>query len=414
MRTELSPAKATWKNWLSNEAFETRLAVPSTEAEVVELVNATRSRSEQLRVVGTGHSSSPLHRNTGTLLSLDGMRGVISADAGRGRAVVHAGTKIHELGDPLWAYGLALTNQGEIDRQSIAGAIATGTHGTGIGLTNISSSLRRARIVTGTGDVVEVDESTPDLLAAAQVSLGMLGVMTEIELQVSAAYELTEWIGHAPFDEVFPHSLELARSHRNYSILWLPTHATAVNWDMLPPDCTDASDFCFIKVYDIGDVDAGPIANYGEVRRVDRSHRIYPDAWEPQFYEMEYMMPVGAGLEALPRLRDMIRTDFPDSDMPVELRFVAADDAFLSQNHGRESAVISVTTEPGKPLRDFFERCDRLFTDHGGRPHWGKLHRTSVERLRDQFPKYETFCEIRRELDPEGIFLNDYLHPLFA
>lgn len=414
MGTELLPATATWKNWLSNEVFETRLVLPQSEEEVVELVELTRSRSEQLRVVGTGHSSSPLHRNTGTLLSLDRMRGIISTDTGRSRAVVHAGTKIRELGDPLWEHGLSLTNQGEIDRQSIAGAISTGTHGTGLGFKNISSALRRARIVTGTGEVVEVDESTPDALAAAQVSMGMLGVMTEIELQVSPAYEIHEWIGFAPYDAVFPHSLELARSHRNFSILWLPTHQTAVDWELLPPDRADASDTCFIKIYDLGDVDAGPVADHGEVRRVDRSYRIYPDVWEPQFYEMEYMLPVDGGLECFPKLREMIRNDFPESHNPVQLRFVKADDAFLSQSHGRDSAVLAVTADPGTHPRKLFERVDRLFTDHGGRPHWGKIHHTSVDRLRRQFPKYDAFREIRRRFDPDGIFLNSYLEPLFA
>ncbi len=411
--TEL-PDQTRWTNWLDNESFLTRLVKPSNESEIVDVVNLARSRSEQVRVVGTGHSSSPLHRNNGALISLDNMRGVISGDVSRNRAVVHAGTKIRELGDPLWDLGLALTNQGEIDRQAIAGAIATGTHGTGLRLPSISSKLRRARIVTGTGDIVEVDESTPDELRAAQVSMGMLGVMTEIELEVSPAYEIHEWIGYVPFDVVFPRSLELAQRHRNYSFLWLPTHQTAVNFDIVPANIPDASDHCFVKIYDLDDPDTGPIADYGEVRRVGRSYHIYPDAWEPLFYELEYMMPVDSGLECLPKLRHMIQQDFPDSNMPVELRFVAADDAFLSQNYGHDTVVLSVTTEPGKPLRDFFDRCHTLFTEHGGRPHWGKIHQTSVENLRNQFPKYERFREVRRQFDPDGVFLNEYLAPLFG
>lgn len=414
MANSTLPAKGTWRNWLGNETFDARLVMPRTESEIVDLVELVRSRSEQLRVVGTGHSTSPLHRNNSTLLSLDAMRGVISIDAERRRTVVHGGTKIRDLGDPLWEGGVSLTIQGEIDRQAIAGAIGTGTHGSGLGLKSISSALRRARIVTGLGEIVEVDESTPDQLRAAQVSIGMLGVMTEIELEVSSAYELTEWIGYVPFDRVLPHSLELAQSHRNFSILWLPTHQTAVNFDIVPPDGQNAADTCFVKVYDEEHVDAGPIAGYGEVRRVDRSYRIYPDDWEPEFFEMEYMMPVDAGLDCLPKLRHMIQRDFPQSNMPVQMRFVAADDVFLSQNYGHNTVVLSVTTEPDKPLEGFFDRCDKLFTDHGGRPHWGKLHHTSIERLQSQFPKYERFCEIRRQFDPDGIFLNDYLKSLFA
>ncbi len=414
MSSPTLPAKTSWQNWVRNESFETRLVEPRSESEIVELVKLARSRSEQVRVVGTGHSTSPLHRNDGMLMSLDNMRGVISADVARSRAIVHGGTKIRALGDPLWESGLALTNQGEIDRQSIAGAIATGTHGTGLRLKNLSSSLRRARIVTGTGEVVEVDESNPDALHAAQVSMGMLGVMTELELQLSLAYEVTEWIGYVPFEEVSPHILELAQSHRNFSLLWLPTHQAAVNFDLVPPG-GDGTDMCFVKMYDIDGVDAGPISGYGEVRRVDRSYRIYPDDWEPDFYEMEYMMPVEAALECWPKLRRMILDEFPDNHSPGQLRFCAADEAFLSQNYGRDSAVVSITTVPeGKPSEEFFGRIDELYTEHGGRPHWGKLHYTSVDRLDSQFPQYDKFREIRRQFDPDGVFLNEHLGPLFA
>lgn len=411
---DVLPARTTWSNWLDNEVFDTHLATPRSEQEVIDLVRLARAESQCLRVVGTGHSSSPLLRTDGILLSLDGMRGVVSTDAHRGRAVVRAGTKIRELGDPLWAGGLSLTNQGEIDRQAIAGAIATGTHGTGLGLRNISSALQRARIVTGTGEVVEIDESTPDELRAAQVAIGMLGVMTEIELAVSPAYELTEWIGFAPYEEIQPHLLDLARSHRNFSILWLPTHRTAINWQMLPPGGRDGADMCFIKVYDEGEVDAGPIADFGAVQSRDRSYRIYPDDWEPLFYEMEYMLPLDDGLACLPHLRELIRRDYPGSDMPVEVRFVAADDAYLSQNNGRASTVLSVSSEVGKPIGDFFDRCEELFVRHGGRPHWGKIHTTTAAQVREQFPDYERFCRIRRAFDPDGVFLNGYLEPLFA
>ena len=408
------PDLQTWENWLGNERFETRPVAPHDEGTVVDLVRSARSAGTQVRVVGTGHSSTPLHRNNGLLLSLDNMRGVLSGDADRRRARVYAGTKIRELGDPLWDLGLSLTCQGEIDRQAIAGAIATGTHGSGRRLQSLSGCLRRARVVTGTGDIVEIDESTPDELRAAQVSMGMLGVMTEIELEVSPAYEITEWIGYPSFDAVFPHALDLSETHRNFSILWFPTHEAGVAFDLAPPDGSSAADVAFVKIYDVGPVDAGPIAQYGAVQRVDRSYRVYPDPWEPQFYEMEYMLPIEGGMECFPELRQIILDEYPDNHMPVELRFVAADDAFLSQNHGRESAVISVTSAPGKPQAGFFERCDALFTAHGGRPHWGKLHYTSVERLTEQFPGYPRFCEIRRQFDPDGVFLNEYLAPLFA
>ena len=416
--TTTTPGKVRWTNWLRNEVVDARIAMPRTEAEVVAVVHEARQRAEQLRVVGSGHSTSPLHRSDGVVLSLDNIRGVISGDSARSRAVVHAGTKIRELGKPLWDRGLSLTNQGEIDRQAIAGAIGTGTHGTGLALRSLSASVRAARVVTGTGEIVEIDESTPDELHAVQVAMGMLGVMTEIELQVSPAYELNEWLGFVPFDEVLPHCLELAKSHRNFSILWLPTHQTAMDYDLVPPDghprMADATDVCFTKIYDIGEVDAGPVAEYGGLRRVAPAYVVYPDHYEPEFYEMEYMLPLDSGLECLQELREIFVRDYPTAHTPVQLRFVDQDKAFLSQNNGRPSAVISVSTTPRNPVEGFFERCDEILTRYGGRPHWGKLHRTSPERLAAQFPDYERFKEVRRRFDPEGMFLNEYLAPLFA
>lgn len=415
-----SAATVSWSNWLDNEVFDTHVAKPATEADVAAVIHDARANGQRVRVVGTGHSSTPLLRTAGpagpgVLLSLDNMRGVLGTDPDRGRARVYAGTKIRELGEPLWEGGVSLTNQGEIDRQAIAGAVATGTHGTGLGLGSVSSGLRSARLINGRGEVVQIDESTPDWLMAAQVSMGMLGVMTEIELAVSPAYSLTEWIGHVPFEVIAPKFLSLAETKRNFSILWLPSHQTGIDWELAPEDGSDATDVCFVKMYAAdGDVDPGPIAEYGSERRRDRAYRIYPDAWEPLFYEMEYMFSVEAGLQCLPKLRNMIRAQFPNSNMPVELRFTAADEGLLSQNYGRASAVLSVTGDANRYDEIFFDACEALFLQYHGRPHWGKLHKTTPELVRKQFPGHERFCKIRREFDPDGTFLNEYLHPLFA
>jgi FAD/FMN-containing dehydrogenase len=411
--TEPSPPRA-WRNWLGNDEFEARIAIPRDEDEVAELVRGARDRCEPVRVAGAGHSNTPLFESGGILLSTEAMSGVIRCEPERRRVSVLPGTRISALGDPLWSEGLALTNQGDIDTQAVAGAIATGTHGSGLSLQSMSATLRRARVVTGAGGMLEIDECEPDLLHAAQVSLGMLGVMTEVELAVSDAYELTEWIGHLPWEKLEPHWEQLARSHRHFSFLWFASHQTAARWDLAPPDGSSAANGCFVKVYDVGEVDAGPIAEHGGVRRVDRSYRIYPESWPPEMHEMEYMMSFERGLEAFDEVRRMVIADFPDNGIPVEVRFVAADEGLLSQNYGRPSTVVSVSGEIGKPYQPFLDRCDEIFMRYEGRPHWGKFHRPSPERLAEVFPAYEQFCQIRRELDPRGIFLNRYLASLFG
>jgi FAD/FMN-containing dehydrogenase len=409
----LIPEPRPWRNWHGNDRFDVRLAAPRDEREVVDLVRAARDRRTGIRLVGAAHSSSPIFQTAGILVSLEALTGITGCTPDERRVSLLAGTRIHDLGDPLWHQGLALTNQGDIDSQTVAGAIATGTHGSGLGLQSMSAALRRARLVAGTGEVIEVDESRPELLHAAQVSIGMLGVMIELELAVSEAYELAEWIGHVPLPRLQPQILQLARAHRHFSFFWLNSHRAAATFGLEPPDGQTATDQCYVKLYDVDRVDPGEIGEYGAVRRVDRSYRIYPGSWPPGYVEMEYMMPLDSGLDAFGEIRRMVLSDFPDHGIPTEVRFVAADDGMLSQNQGRRSIVVSVSGELGTDYSRFLDRCEAIFVRHNGRPHWGKFHRISRERVGEIFPAYDRFRELRNELDPSGIFLNPYLSRLF-
>lgn len=404
-----------WRNWLGNETFDVSFAEPANEREVAALVRRAKDRSEQLRVVGSAHSNTPLFRTSGTLLSTSKLTGLVACDASSGRAAVRAGTPIHDIGDIFWAHGLALTNQGDIDAQTIAGAIGTGTHGSGLQLGSISASLRRARLVTGNAEVIEIDESTPDLLRAAQVSMGMLGVMTEVDLQVSPAYILTEWKGHAPLDTILPVALELASRHRHFSFLWTPTHEGALKYGLAPEDGSDATDLCVVKMYDIGGVDPRPLSQFGHVHRTDRSYRIYPESvWLPNFWEIEYFMPLDTGMQALEDLRALIAAEFPGQiHYPIEVRFTAGDEACLSQNYGEPTISVVACGDPHEVEHTFMDRCIDVFNTHRGRPHWGKYHRVDRNLLRARFPLLDDFVAVRRELDPDGIFLNDYLRPMF-
>lgn len=387
---------------------------PSSEREVQEAVRAAVRAGEGLRATAAGHSFSPVHLTDGTLIDLERLHGGIEIDLGAGRVTALPGTTVGELGEPLWSAGLALANQGDIDGQGIAGAIGTATHGSGIRLGSLSSMLRRCRLVTGTGDVVEIDESQPDLLRAAQVAVGMLGVMTELELEVVPAYRLAERVGHWSYEEAFGSFAEHVERHRHFSVFYCPVERSAGLYGLELDPSKPSADACYVKIYDEAPGDVADSATRGQ--RVDRSYRIYPmPEFEPNFHELEYFVSYDRAREAVGAMRDLMLASQPDAVFPLELRTVAADDAFLSPQYRTPTLVLSVSGEAGREYWGYLRDVDRLL---GGelhaRVHWGKLHFLTAEQLHDRYPEADRFIEIRRELDPSGVFLNDHLRPLFA
>jgi FAD/FMN-containing dehydrogenase len=410
MNTQL-PAADTWTNWVGNQSFTPRhFAAPQSEDEVASLVRAAAEQALGVRVTGTGHSFTPVHQTDGLLLDLSALAGVLSTDATRKRAVALAGTPINGFYEPLWSAGLALINQGDIDTQQIAGAAATATHGSGTRFTSFSGVVRGVRLVTADGDVLEIGEDEPGLLRAAQVSIGMLGVMTRLELQVTDAYRLKEQIGLWPFEEVLERWDELVGEHRHFGFFWLPSEESAALYN-LQSDGQRMTDQCYVKIYDepAPDEPDDPTPD----RRVDRCYRIYPMVYDPNFHELEYFVPLDRGPAALAAMRELMFRSLPDSVYPLEVRTVGPDDAYLSPNYKTATTVISVSGTPGTDYWDYLRSVDALLADFDARVHWGKLHFLTKERLHALYPEADEFIAIRRRLDPGGTFLNDHLRPLF-
>ncbi len=400
-----------WTNWVGNQSCRpAQVAAPESEDEVAELVAAAARQARGVRVAGAGHSFTPVVATDGLLLDLRGLPRIRSIDPGRGRVVVGPATTIGEFGEPLWAEGLALPNQGDIVEQQIAGAIATATHGSGLRLGSFSSAVRRMRIVTADGRVVEAGEDDPDLLHAAQVSVGMLGVVTELELQVATAYRLRERIERWSWAEAWGRFEELAEEHRHYSFFWMPSEDSAALYGLAEPGVRLA-DRCHVKIYD--EVDPSTPDSDEPGRRVGPAHRIYPMVYEPNFHELEYFVPYERGREALAAVRELMLRSLPASVFPMEVRTVGRDEAFLSHSHGRETVVVSVSGTPGTDYWPYLREVDRLLGTFDARVHWGKLHFLTREQLLARYPKAEAFLETRRRLDPGGVFLNEHLRPLF-
>ncbi len=404
-----------WRNWVGNQSCIARYkAAPDREALLAEMLSEANDRDLPIRCAGSGHSFTPVVGTGGLLLSLAELRGVLDADMARKRVTVAAGTRIGDVGRALKTMGLSLVNQGDIDTQAIAGAFATGTHGTGARLSNMASQIVGMRLVQPDGSILAIDDSDPDMLHAAQVSVGTLGVISAITLQAMDSYNLHERLWRDDFETCMARHDELAARHRHFGFFWCPTPESRHLYCL--PDTADVSgtdktaDVCEMKVMDI--TDAPPIEKAFE--RIAYSSEIYPIEYVPNFHELEYAVPLEHGKAALRAVRELMLTKHTDCIYPIEYRFTAGDPAWMSPFHYQDSITLSVSGGPGVDYWDYLRDVDVILRHYNSRPHWGKLHFLDTDDVTQLYPRAEAFRALRRRLDPKGRFLNDHLRMLFG
>jgi FAD/FMN-containing dehydrogenase len=309
---------------------------------------------------------------------------------------------------------LALSNQGDIDKQQIAGALATSTHGSGKDLGSFSSKLRWVKLINGYGEIVEIGEGQLRELRAAQVALGTLGIFLEVELAVEDSYYLQEQITYPTWAETTATWQADIDGNRHYSFLWCPEDDSCELLDLPGSPDHSMGGRSYTKRYNIVDVHDERDLSSTEGARLDRSYRIYPGGFTTQFHELEYFVRSEDGLVAVEAIQHLIRTKYPEQKYPVEVRWVKADDAYMSQFQGRDSTVITLTTEPGTDYWQFFRDADAVLQEFEPRAHWGKIHFMTRSRLERLYPGLDTFIQVRREFDPRGMFLNDHTRSLLA
>jgi hypothetical protein len=414
----MSSEQETWSNWAGNEVCKpSKVVHPETEDEVVAAIKEAAEAGLPVRFAGSGHSFSPICLTDGTLIVMDRLNGIIDADTESKRVRVWAGTRIRDFGDELWDKGLCLKNQGDIDAQQIAGAIMTATHGSGVKQQSFSASVRSFRMVTAAGEILDVDASKPELLAAAQVSLGLLGAVTQVELEVREAFGIGEHLEYWHINEVLDRWDAEMRDRRHFSFFWMPFDDSPDTLYMDYPEGMAMGDRAIVKLYD--EVPASAVedpTDAGEYRRRDRPYRIYPD---PDFEgeivnrELEYYVPFDQGKEAFLALRNLILTSYPECKFPVEIRSIAAEDALLSPFYDRDSIAISICGHEQHNYREFLADVARILDVFDARPHWGKIYYMDKSRFEQAFPRLEDFRKIRRQLDPQGLFLNEALRETF-
>jgi L-gulono-1,4-lactone dehydrogenase len=429
----------TWRNWAGNQRSAPLAVVhPSDEASVVDVVEAAFRRGGRVRTVGAGHSFTGLAVTDGTLLDLAGLRGVRDVDPATGVATIAAGTTLGDASRELAAHGRAFENLGDIDVQSVAGATATATHGTGARFGNLASTVVGLRLVAGDGRIVAIDEERdPDLLRAARVHLGALGVVTEVRVRTVPAFTLEADERIEPVDEVLADLDAFVDGHDHAEFFWFPASQDPGRHGGLalvkrqrrsdaaprPRGRVGAfvsdevvSNALFGAVVRLTDhvpsaarVIPGVLARLPASTEVDRSHRVFASPRRVRFLEMEQSVPREALPEAFARVRRLFAERGRPEPFPVECRWVAGDDADLSPANGGPRAYLAVHLSPRRHDPGFLAAIEEALVPLGARPHWGKLHQRTAADLAGAYPRWRSFQQVRGELDPRGTFANDHL-----
>lgn len=428
---QLAQARAPigWKNWSGSQACQPQFRL--APASLAALQQQVAEAQGTIRPVGSGHSFSALVPTDDTLISLARLPQQVVCHAD-GSATLSAGSRLGDLGAPLAAQGQALINMPDIDEQSLAGALATATHGTGADIGCLSSFIQALTLLTANGELLHCSASeNADIFNAARVNLGALGIVTELRLQNTEPYRLkreTEWL---PLEDILASADTLAKRHRNFEFYYIPFSGMGF---------TDIQDMTDLPVSSTAKLDQNDGAEtlkdlrdwlafsprirelvLGSYMKTLGKEVSVADSWQNyatdrnvRFNEMEYHLPRATGLHAVAEIRTRLERDFPEVFFPIEVRYVASDDIWLSPFYQQDSISIAVHRYFNEDYRPYFKAIEPILLKHGGRPHWGKLNTLSRDQLAARYPHWRNFSEVRAHLDPKGKFLNSYLRGLFA
>jgi L-gulono-1,4-lactone dehydrogenase len=430
-----------WRNWARTaKATPARWCRPRSEAEISAAVKDAASAGLRVRALGSGHSFTAAAATSGMALDLSQWTGITAADTRTGLVTVRSGTTLRALNAELGGLGLAMANLGDIDAQTLAGALSTGTHGTGARLGGLATQVEALELVLADGSVVSCSAtSRPELFAAARIGLGALGVITTVTLRCVPSFTLLADERPMPVEEVLEQFDALAAANDHFEFYWFPYGRKALvkrNNRLSPSGSAGAVGAArampgwrrFWEFEVMENAAFGTLCRIGRAQPrlipalnsfasaalssrsyTDLSHRVFVTPRRVRFAESEYAVPreslghvITELRRAVPRLADPVM-------FPVEVRVAAADDIWLSTAYGRESAYVAIHQYVGLPYRAYFDLFESVVAEVAGRPHWGKLHSLDAGRLRPLYPRYDDFRRVRAEADPEARFGNSYL-----
>ncbi len=428
-------AGSTWHNWArTHVAHPERVVYPRDVGELADLMTAAERDGSRVKAIGSGHSFTAIGVTDGIQVRLDRLADLISADRSTGLVTVEAGMPLHRLNRELAQRGLALSNLGDIDRQTVGGAISTGTHGTGQRLGGLAAQVRALRIVLADGSVVACSATErAELFSAARVGLGALGILATVTLQAEPAFALRAQELPMSLSTVLGDLDGLVTDNDHFEFFWFPhTDTTLTKTNNRLPAGTPLqplarreslvqdelfSNGVFGLACRIGRlwpaliprINAATARSLGRRTYTDASYKVFVSSRRVRFVEMEYGVPVEAVREAIAGIRRVIDDHDLRVSFPVEVRFTAADDIPLSTASGRASAYLAVHMYKGQPYETYFRAVEAVMRELDGRPHWGKLHYQDRDSLRARYPRFDEFLAVRDAVDPRGRFANAYL-----
>ncbi|RFS81701.1 FAD-binding protein [Actinomadura spongiicola] len=428
----------TWKNWAGNQrAAPRRVVTPGTTDEVAAAVRAAADDGLTVRMTGTGHSFTGAAVAEGVLLRPAGLTAVRSVDTASRLVTVEAGLTLRELNRVLDDHGLALANMGDIQEQTVAGALQTATHGTGRDTSGLASQVTELELVLADGSIVTCSrDERPDLFDAARSGLGALGVVTAVTWRTVPSFLLHAREEPMRWNEVLARLDEFDADNEHFEFYWFPHTEgclTKRNNRVEGPaeplsKLKHWLDDRFLSNTVFGAVNrlthsvpaATPFVNgisaraFGARAYSDTSYKVFTSPRTVRFKEQEYAIPRERLVPALRELRSLFaRRDWRIS-FPIEVRVLPQEDAWLSMAHGRHSAFIAVHVYHRDAHEDYFRGVEDLMTSLDGRPHWGKLHTRDAAYLEKAYPRFRDFQAVRDELDPDRRFANPYTRRVFG
>lgn len=434
-RSRRRGTSSTWTNWAGTaSANPQRVHTPRDRSEIAETVAHVAVEGRRVRTRGSGHSFTPIATTGSDAIDLRQFSGIASADIDTGLVTVRAGTTVRTLNAELDNLGLAMTNLGDIDSQTIAGAISTGTHGTGARHTGLAGQIQALELVLADGSVLTCSaDRHPELFAAARVGLGALGVITHVTLRCEPSFVLSATERPVPLPEVLDNFGDLADSNDHFEFYWFPYGRDALvkRNNRLPAgteprplsparrflDYELTENMAFGALCRLGRAAPRFVRPLGRVSSSllsareysDRSHRVFVSRRGVRFVESEFAVPRESVHDVLAELLTLVGTLPSPVAFPVEVRVAARDDIWLSTAYQRETAYVAIHQFVGMPYREYFAGFATIADAVGGRPHWGKLHHLDAAALRERYPRFDDFLRIRAEVDPNGVFGNEHL-----
>jgi len=422
-----------WRNWAGDQrCLPVRIEEPGGRGDLVEMVKRACDAGLTVRAVGIGHSFTAVACTGGVMLDLRRLGRILDVDQERSLVKVEAGIDLRTLNDTLWGYGMALENLGDIDKQTVSGAISTATHGTGARFRNLSSLIEGMELVLPDGTLLDLTlESDPEALRAARVSMGALGVIATVTLRTVPAFTIKRVDSPLPLEETLERIDDLADGSDHFEFYVFPHTDRALlrqseRTDEPPKPRNPILEFgnevvienwvlgAFARLGRRSPSRVPALSRFvskqlGDATKQDRSYRVFASERRVRFTEMEYAIPRRHAAEAVRRALDAAERADPPVGFPIEVRFVAGDDALLSPAHDRDTCYIAVHQFEGISWEGYFRSIEAIMDEYGGRPHWGKRHFQTVETLAERYPGWEDFQALRSRLDPDGHFRNYYL-----